>query len=115
MLPALKSPSQKEAGISSAWDRYAFAKFQRIGIILILGILIFEVAILFAFKQISFMQFLLVACVFLFVLIFHALILIRLYSEQPEQLSSCTRFGLPNEQIISRITTPDTPPPRFST
>lgn len=116
MLPTSQHP-QNDKGVS-AWDRYAFAEIKRILVIFIVGILVFEVAALYAFEQINLVQFLLIACVLLFLLIFHVSTLSQLYAEQleflPRQRLLSAHFGLHDEQIISRTTIPGTPPPRFS-
>ena len=116
MLPA-PTPQPNDKSIS-AWDRYAFAEIKRILVIFIIGILVFEVAALYAFEQISLVQFLVAACVLLFLLVLQTLTLSQLYTEQlalfQRQRLSSARFGLPDEQIVSRTASPDTPPPRFS-
>lgn len=116
MLPALKSQLNYK-GIS-AWDKYSLAEIKRILVIFIIGIFIFEVATIYAFEQISLVQFLVAACVLLFLLVLQTLILSRLYAEQlallQRQRLSSARFGLSDEQVVSRTTFVDPPPPRFS-
>lgn len=116
MLPALKSQLNYK-GIS-AWDKYSLAEIKRILVIFIIGIFIFEVAAIYAFEQISLVQFLVAACVLLFLLVLQTLTLSRLYAEQLALLQrrrlSSARFGLSDEQVVSRTTFVDPPPPRFS-
>jgi hypothetical protein len=105
MLPLKSQLNYK--GIS-AWDKYSLAEIKRILVIFIIGIFIFEVAAIYAFEQISLVQFLVAACVLLFLLVLQTLTLSRLYAEQLALLQrrrlSSARFGLSDEQVVSRTT-----------
>lgn len=118
MLPKTIFKKIDRKAASAAWGRYSVMEIKHILTAFMLGILIFEVCILFALEQINFVQFFLATAIVMSVLISHVLTLGRLYRKQFEQAllflikaNSPVRLKI---AIISRTVSPDLPPPRFS-